>query len=75
MALALFTSACLPLVVAITTIGVDQELIDTDLAASLVGAAMISVLVFPIVAARVRAGGRTAGAVAPADGARDSEAC
>ncbi|MER6335289.1 cation:proton antiporter [Streptomyces tendae] len=73
-ALALFTSTCLPLVVAITTIGVDQKLIDTDLAASLVGAAMISVLVFPLVAARVRARGRTAGPVSPADGARDSEA-
>ncbi|MCW1095660.1 cation:proton antiporter [Streptomyces sp. RS2] len=73
-ALALFTSTCLPLVVAITTIGVDQKLIDTDLAASLVGAAMISVLVFPLVAARVRARGRTPGPVSPADGARDSEA-
>ncbi|MET8488073.1 cation:proton antiporter [Streptomyces tendae] len=73
-ALALFTSTCLPLVVAITTIGVDQKLIDTDLAASLVGAAMISVLAFPLVAARVRARGRTPGPVSPADGARDSEA-
>ncbi|MFD5652918.1 cation:proton antiporter [Streptomyces sp. NPDC127039] len=69
-ALALFTSTCLPLVVAITTIGVDQELIATDQAASLVGAAMVSVLVFPLVAARVRGTGRTAPAT---DGAEESE--
>ncbi|MGC0384269.1 cation:proton antiporter [Streptomyces sp. SAI-129] len=70
-ALALFTSTCLPLVVAITTIGVDQKLIGTDLAASLVGAAMVSVLVFPLVAARVRA---TAQAASSAQEAKDSEA-
>ncbi|MFD6726038.1 cation:proton antiporter, partial [Streptomyces sp. NPDC060131] len=71
-ALALFTSTCLPLVVAITTIGVDQELIATDQAASLVGAAMVSVLVFPLLAARVRATDRTAPVT---DGAaEDSEA-
>lgn len=71
-ALALFTSTCLPLVVAITTIGVDQELIATDRAASLVGAAMVSVLVFPLLAARVRATDRTAPVT---DGAaEDSEA-
>ncbi|MZE72159.1 cation:proton antiporter, partial [Streptomyces sp. SID5789] len=46
-ALALFASTCLPLVVAITTIGVDQRLIGSDEAASLVGAAMISVLLLP----------------------------
>ncbi|GHA48774.1 cation:proton antiporter [Streptomyces anthocyanicus] len=71
-ALALFTSTCLPLVVAITTIGVDQELIATDRAASLAGAAMVSVLVFPLLAARVRATDRTAPVT---DGAaEDSEA-
>ncbi|GGZ01298.1 cation:proton antiporter [Streptomyces nitrosporeus] len=53
-ALALFASTCLPLVVAITAIGVDQELLGTDRAASLVGAAMISVLVLPLAATRLR---------------------
>ncbi|MFA0841923.1 cation:proton antiporter [Streptomyces rochei] len=53
-ALALFASTCLPLVVAITTIGVDQELLGTERAAALVGAAMISVLVLPLLAGRLR---------------------
>ncbi|MEU5140033.1 cation:proton antiporter [Streptomyces sp. NPDC021139] len=73
-ALALFTSTCLPLVVAITTIGVDQKLIGTDLAASLVGAAMLSVLVFPLVAARVRATAPAAAMSSSAQEAKDSEA-
>ncbi|MFE5398757.1 cation:proton antiporter [Streptomyces sp. NPDC056568] len=54
-ALALFASTCLPLVVAITTIGVDQDIISAQRAASLVGAAMISVLVLPLLAMRLRA--------------------
>ncbi|MDX3526874.1 cation:proton antiporter [Streptomyces sp. ID05-39B] len=53
-ALALFASTCLPLVVAITTIGMDQDLLASDEAASLVGAAMISVLVLPLLAMRLR---------------------
>ncbi|MFD5805857.1 MULTISPECIES: cation:proton antiporter [unclassified Streptomyces] len=65
-ALALFASTCLPLVVAITTIGVDQRLIGSDEAASLVGAAMISVLLLPLLAARLRRAG--------ADGAGRAEA-
>ncbi|MGW8747083.1 cation:proton antiporter [Streptomyces sp. NPDC055794] len=65
-ALALFASTCLPLVVAITTIGVDQRLIGSDEAASLVGAAMISVLLLPLVATRLRRAG--------ADGAGRAEA-
>ncbi|RSN54996.1 cation/H(+) antiporter, partial [Streptomyces sp. WAC 04229] len=56
-ALALFGSTCLPLVAAITTIGVDQRLIGSDEAASLVGAAMISVLVLPLLAMRLRRAG------------------
>ncbi len=68
-ALALFASTCLPLVVAITTIGVDQELLGTERAAALVGAAMISVLVLPLLAGRLRSprggtGGRAAGRTA-----------
>jgi Kef-type K+ transport system membrane component KefB len=57
-ALALFASTCLPLVVAITTIGVDQKALGTDEAAALVGAAMLSVLLLPLLAMRLRAGGR-----------------
>lgn len=57
-ALTLFASTCLPLVVAITTIGVDQKVLGRDVAAALVGAAMISVLVLPLAALRLRTGGR-----------------
>ncbi|MCK1820253.1 cation:proton antiporter [Streptomyces sp. XM83C] len=53
-ALALFSATCLPLVVAITTIAVDQKLLGTDETAALVGAAMISVLVLPLLAGRLR---------------------
>lgn len=71
---ALFTSTCLPLVVAITTIGVDQRLVDTEQAASLVGAAMVSVLVFPLLATRLRARGLGAPGAAEAEEARGSKA-
>ncbi|MCT7357000.1 cation:proton antiporter [Streptomyces sp. 15-116A] len=73
-ALALFASTCLPLVVAITTIGVDQELLGSDEAASLVGAAMISVLVLPLLAMRLRAADRGAARARPArESVDDSE--
>ncbi|MFG3323881.1 cation:proton antiporter [Streptomyces sp. NPDC048171] len=66
-ALALFASTCLPLVVAITTIGVDQRLIGSDEAASLVGAAMISVLLLPLLATRLRRAGAGGAGRAGAD--------
>ncbi|WP_282699349.1 cation:proton antiporter [Streptomyces sp. CC219B] len=53
-ALALFASTALPLVVAITTIGVDEGSLHTDEAAALVGAAMLSVLLFPSAGLRLR---------------------
>ncbi|MET7703880.1 cation:proton antiporter [Streptomyces sp. NPDC005485] len=53
-ALTLYASTCLPLVVAITTIGLDDKVLGSGEAAALVGAAMLSVLVFPLVALRVR---------------------
>lgn len=53
-ALSLFASTCLPLVVAITTIGVDTKALGTDEAAALVGAAMLSVLILPLLATRLR---------------------
>ncbi|MFF0445214.1 cation:proton antiporter [Streptomyces sp. NPDC004609] len=55
-ALTLYASTCLPLVVAITTIGLDGKFISTGEAAALVGAAMVSVLAFPLLALRLRAG-------------------
>ncbi|MEU0596968.1 cation:proton antiporter [Streptomyces sp. NPDC006393] len=67
-ALTLFASTCLPLVVAITTIGVDQKVLGRDQAAALVGAAMISVLVLPLPAMRLRAdGGRKPVSVSSAE--------
>jgi Kef-type K+ transport system membrane component KefB len=74
-ALALFASTCLPLVVAITTIGVDQDLLASDEAASLVGAAMISVLVLPLLAMRLRStAGDASGEQAAHGTAKDAEA-
>ncbi|WP_369234460.1 cation:proton antiporter [Streptomyces sp. R21] len=71
-ALTLYASTCLPLVVAITTIGLDDKVLEAGEAAALVGAAMLSVLVFPLLALRLRAGegaaevpdGRSAGSEA-----------
>ncbi|MEW2390692.1 cation:proton antiporter [Streptomyces venezuelae] len=59
-ALTLYSSTCLPLVVAITTIGLDDGALEKGEAAALVGAAMVSVLVFPLLALRVRAKARKA---------------
>lgn len=74
-ALSLFASTCLPLVVAITTIGVDQDLLGSDEAASLVGAGMISVLVLPLLAMRMRSKAGAAARPAPApEEAGDTEA-
>ncbi|WP_372351377.1 cation:proton antiporter [Streptomyces sp. KL116D] len=55
-ALTLFSSTALPLVVAITTIGVKAGVLRTDEAAALVGAGMLSVLVFPLIGLKLRAG-------------------
>jgi Kef-type K+ transport system membrane component KefB len=52
--LALYSATALPLVVAITTIGLETGHMRSDTAAALVGAAMVSVLVFPLVALTVR---------------------
>ncbi|MET9106915.1 cation:proton antiporter [Streptomyces zhihengii] len=70
-ALTLFCSTCLPLVVAITTIGTDQRVLPTDTAAALVGAAMISVLVLPLTAMRLRRG--RGGGAAPSGTPAESE--
>lgn len=64
-ALVLFGSTALPLVVAITTLGVEDGELDAGEAAALVGAGMVSVLVFPLLALRLRGhaagGGRRPG--------------
>ncbi|WP_405444198.1 cation:proton antiporter [Streptomyces avidinii] len=57
-ALVLFGSTALPLVVAITTLGVDDGMMAPGEAAALVGAGMVSVLVFPLVGLRLLARGQ-----------------
>ncbi|MFI5616744.1 cation:proton antiporter [Streptomyces sp. NPDC051567] len=54
-ALVLFGSTALPLVVAITTLGVQDKVVEPGEAAALVGAGMVSVLVFPLVGLKLRA--------------------
>ncbi|MFE6070662.1 cation:proton antiporter [Streptomyces sp. NPDC056525] len=56
--LVLYGSTALPLVVAITTIGVDDKAMTAGEAAALVGAGMVSVLVFPLVALKSRSGAK-----------------
>ncbi|MFF2192215.1 cation:proton antiporter [Streptomyces sp. NPDC058157] len=53
-ALVLLGSTALPLVVAITTLGVQDGQVEPGEAAALVGAGMLSVLVFPLLALRLR---------------------
>lgn len=69
--LVLYSSTALPLVVAITTIGVDDEALTAGEAAALVGAGMVSVLVFPLLALRLRA--RAGGKVLPTEQVTGSE--
>jgi Kef-type K+ transport system membrane component KefB len=59
-AIALFGATGLPIIVAVTTIGLDHGELPTSTAAALVGAGMLSVLVFPLLAlATHRRGGPT----------------
>ena len=53
-ALALHCSTQLPLVVAISSIGVRRGIIPADQAAAMVGAAVLSLVIFPVLAARYR---------------------
>ena len=55
MPLALYSATALPLVVAISELGVSTGRMRRDNAAALVGAAMLSVLIFPLVALALRA--------------------
>jgi Kef-type K+ transport system membrane component KefB len=53
LALSLFAATALPLVVVITSIGVDEGAVTPATAAALVGAGMISVLLFPMLGLRL----------------------
>jgi Kef-type K+ transport system membrane component KefB len=73
-ALALFASTQLPLVVAITTIGVEQGHMRSSTAAALVGAAVLSVLIFPSLALARRARAIKPAAAGPRPPRSDSAA-
>jgi Kef-type K+ transport system membrane component KefB len=59
-ALAFFSATELPLVVAITTIAIEQGHMRSSTAASLVGAAILSTAIYPLVGLRLRARAREA---------------
>lgn len=53
-ALGLLGATGLPIIVAVTAIGVDSEYIDSGTAAALVGAGLLSVLIYPVIAMALR---------------------
>ena len=65
MALAFYSATELPLVVAITTIAIDDGKMKSSTAAGLVGAAMLSTLIFPFVGAALQKRATEAGEVGP----------
>jgi hypothetical protein len=65
-ALAFFSATQLPLVVAITTIAVDVARMRISTAAALVGAAILSTAIFPLVGLRLRSGAPREEELAPA---------
>ena len=69
-ALALCAATGLPLIVALVDIGTDRGAIDTQTGASMIGAGMISVLAFPLLATAV-AGRREPAPVAEAEPSRE----
>ncbi|WP_424464135.1 cation:proton antiporter [Pseudoclavibacter helvolus] len=62
--LGLLSSTALPIIVAVTAIGVDQKVLEPAIASSLVGAGMLLVLFFPLIGMALR----------PADAVRDEAA-
>lgn len=72
-ALGLLAATGLPIIVAVTGIGVDEDLLDSATAAALVGAGMLSVLIFPLIGMTLRgeraqvAGRRPAGSLPPSE--------
>jgi len=72
--LGFFAATGLPLIVAIVGIGMERSDISASVGASLVGAGMLSVLIFPIVALRLaHANDRRSSDTAPADLPRTDE--
>ncbi|MGK3648264.1 cation:proton antiporter [Pseudarthrobacter enclensis] len=69
-AIMLFGATGLPIIVAVTSIGRDQDLISSGVASALVGAGMLSVLVFPLLALRQYRRGGKAPAASEERGAR-----
>ncbi|WP_226531322.1 cation:proton antiporter [Microbacterium paraoxydans] len=63
-ALGLLAATGLPIIVAVTAIGVDEKMLDTGTAAALVGAGMLSVLLYPLIGMTLR--GDRADVVGPA---------
>jgi Kef-type K+ transport system membrane component KefB len=61
LALAAFCATELPLVVAITTVAMDQGHMRSSTAAGLVGAAILSTLIYPLAGLRLRRGGEPEG--------------
>jgi Kef-type K+ transport system membrane component KefB len=55
LSLAVFSATGLPLIVAVVGIGTDRGAISSDVGASLIGAGMISVLLFPLLATQLSA--------------------
>ncbi len=66
-ALGLLAATGLPIIVAVTGIGVDENLLDSATAAALVGAGMLSVLLFPLIGMTVRGERRQVSGRRPAD--------
>jgi Kef-type K+ transport system membrane component KefB len=60
-ALGVYSATALPLVVAITTLATENGHMKSSTAAGLVGAAIISTLIYPLIGARLRRGGEPAG--------------
>jgi len=71
-ALAILQATALPLVVVITTIGIDSGAMLTSNAAALVGAGMLSVLIFPMIGFKVLAGSAMAPSPNPKTGDEDA---
>ena len=64
-ALTLFAATGLPIIVAVTNIGLEEHDLSTGTASALVGAGMISVLLFPVIALTLRRGSADGGVRPP----------
>ncbi|MGO2521338.1 MAG: cation:proton antiporter [Microbacterium sp.] len=53
-AMAMLAATGLPIIVAVTAIGVDEKVLEPAIAAALVGAGMLSVLIYPLIAMTLR---------------------